>query len=63
MEYISKKSCSIWTVCPCFFTKTVIFKNYIRIKILFPYFFLYYFQGERDCHNPTRSANAHRLVS
>ena len=27
MEYISKKSCSIWTVCPCFCWKSYLFKS------------------------------------
>ena len=31
MEYTSKKSCSIWTVCPCFF-KFIFYDGYIVKK-------------------------------
>ena len=38
MEYISKKSCSIWTVCPCFFMASLTLnltpKSYIIDSIL-----------------------------
>ena len=33
MEYISKKSCSIWTVCPCFlYVGKIIFCGYLALS-------------------------------
>ena len=32
MEYISKKSCSIWTVCPCYYKESVLLPIFERYK-------------------------------